>query len=39
VRSLGGRLVAASLYDGVVIQPKSEETAAAAAGASGSSQP
>jgi photosystem II stability/assembly factor-like uncharacterized protein len=29
VRSLGGRLVAASLYDGVVVQPKAEETAAA----------
>lgn len=32
VRSLGGRLVAASLYDGVVVQPKQEETAAAATG-------
>lgn len=30
VRSLGGRLIAASMYDGVVVQPKSEETAAAA---------
>jgi len=38
VRSLGNRLVAASLYDGVVIQPKLEETAAAAGG-SGGTQP
>ena len=30
VQSLGNRLVAASQYDGVVMQPKSEETAAAA---------
>ncbi len=39
VRSLGDRLVAASLYDGVVVQPKSEETAAVPAGGSGGSQP
>lgn len=38
VRSLGGRLVAASLYDGVVVQPKSEETAAAATGSAGRTQ-
>jgi len=39
VRSLGGRLVAASLYDGVVVQPKSEETAAAAAAGSDGTRP
>ena len=39
VRSLGGRLVAASLYDGVVVQPKSEETAATSASSSGGTQP
>jgi photosystem II stability/assembly factor-like uncharacterized protein len=33
VRSLGGRLVAASLYNGVVVQPRSEDTATAASGA------
>ena len=37
VRSLGNRLVAASLYDGVVVQPKSEETATASGG--GGTQP
>ncbi len=37
VRSLGNRLVAASLYDGVVVQPKSEETATASSG--GGTQP
>ena len=37
VQSLGNRLVAASQYDGVVMQPKSEETAAAAR--SGGMQP
>jgi photosystem II stability/assembly factor-like uncharacterized protein len=37
VRSLGNRLVAASLYDGVVVQPKSEETATASS--SGGTQP
>lgn len=37
VQSLGSRLVAASQYDGVVVQPKSEETAAAAR--SGGMQP
>ncbi|QNI33122.1 transcriptional regulator [Alloacidobacterium dinghuense] len=37
VRSLGNRLVAASFYDGVVIQPKQEETAAASSG--GGTQP
>jgi photosystem II stability/assembly factor-like uncharacterized protein len=38
VRSTGNRLVAASLYDGVVIQPKSEETVAAS-GSGGGAQP
>jgi photosystem II stability/assembly factor-like uncharacterized protein len=38
VRSLGGRLVAASLYDGVVIQPKSEELSSTVAGNAGTSQ-
>ena len=37
VRSLGNRLVAASLYDGVVVQPKSEEMATASSG--GGTQP
>jgi photosystem II stability/assembly factor-like uncharacterized protein len=37
VRSVGDRLVAASLYDGVVVQPKQEQTAAAAGG--GGAQP
>lgn len=37
VRSLGNRLVAASIYDGVVVQPKSEETATAGSG--GGTQP
>ena len=35
VRSLGNRLVAASLYDGVVVQPKPEETATASSGGGG----
>jgi len=38
VRSLGGRLIAASLYDGVVVQPKSEETATTTAGSGGGTQ-
>lgn len=37
VRSLGNRLLAASLYNGVVVQPRSEETATA--GGSGGTQP
>jgi photosystem II stability/assembly factor-like uncharacterized protein len=37
VRSLGNRLVAASIYDGVVVQPKSEDTATASSG--GGTQP
>lgn len=32
VRSLGNRLVAASLYNGVVVQPRPEETATASSG-------
>ncbi len=39
VRSLGNRLAAASLYDGVVVQPKSDETAAASASGTGGTQP
>ncbi|HYK36045.1 transcriptional regulator [Alloacidobacterium sp.] len=35
VRSLGNRLIAASLYDGVVVQPRMEETAAAASSRGG----
>jgi photosystem II stability/assembly factor-like uncharacterized protein len=38
VRSQGGRLVAASLYDGVIVQPKSEETAVTTT-AGGGTQP
>ena len=37
VRSLGNRLFAASLYDGVVVQPKAEETATTSSG--GGTQP
>lgn len=37
VRSLGNRLVAASLYNGVVVQPRAEETATASGG--GGTQP
>jgi photosystem II stability/assembly factor-like uncharacterized protein len=37
VRSVGNRLIAASLYDGVVVQPKSEETATTSG--SGGTQP
>jgi photosystem II stability/assembly factor-like uncharacterized protein len=39
VRSQGGRLVAASLYDGVVMQPKSEETGATTASSGSGTQP
>jgi photosystem II stability/assembly factor-like uncharacterized protein len=39
VRSQGGRLVAASLYDGVVVQPKSEETGATTASSGSGTQP
>ena len=39
VRSQGGRLVAASLYDGVVVQPKSEEPGATTASSGSGTQP
>jgi ligand-binding sensor domain-containing protein len=39
VRSQGGRLVAASLYDGVVVQPKSEEAGATTASSGSGTQP
>jgi hypothetical protein len=39
VRSLGSRLVAASLYNGVVVQPKAAETATTIAGSTRGAQP